>query len=66
MIEKSKTIIKGKWYSYKELCKIAKDLTMQHDCRITGKSLCDDGTYKKCNGGYGMNILHKLKWYYGI
>ncbi|MGD8707138.1 MAG: hypothetical protein PVI88_00460 [Nitrosopumilaceae archaeon] len=57
-----RTIIinKGKWYNYKELVQIAKHVSKKYSVKIYGTQLKDNGTYKKCNGAYGCNLLEKV------
>jgi len=57
-------IQKMKWYEKKEITKIAKYVTNKYGIKITTKNLCDTGTNGLiCEGGYGCNILDKIKSY---
>jgi len=50
-----KTLEKTRYYSYRDLCKIAKSLK-ESGYKITGKMLCD----LNCTGAYGVNVNNKL------
>lgn len=51
----------ARWYSYKELCDIARVVRQMHHSGCKGTWLCDRGPKGRVlRGGYGMNVRRKL------